>query len=141
MSAPPRFLSSVHAEYCDDDPVKELNGTKDDVPVAQIMQLTGRAGNYNDYAPVVTCMDTTIRNQVIPVGTLFVQRDQILLLASQIEFQTTTITNNCIVWLRELLVAMVDEELITQAKFGETVEVNPLPGATIGVHSAHPSCS
>ncbi|KAG2350862.1 hypothetical protein BDR05DRAFT_954984 [Suillus weaverae] len=128
-----RFLSSVHADYPDDDSVKEvtlraagfeihsdrhallqwLNGTKDDVPVTKIVQLTCQAGYYE---PVVTCTDTTIRNQVIPVGTFSrAQRDQILL-ANQIKFQKTSIINNCRVWLRELLVAMVDGELITQVK-------------------------
>ncbi|KAG1754819.1 uncharacterized protein EDB91DRAFT_1076905 [Suillus paluster] len=81
-----------------------LNGTKDDVPVTQIVQLT-----------------------VIPVGTFSrAQRDQILRLANQVKFQTTSITNNCRVWLRELPVAMVDEELITQEKFDEIIEVDPL---------------
>lgn len=83
--------------------------------MTKIVQLTCQAGYYE---PVVTCTDTTIRNlnQVIPVGTFSrAQRDQILL-ANQIKFQKTSITNNCRVWLRELLVAIVDEELITQVK-------------------------
>jgi hypothetical protein len=41
---------------------------KDDAPVTQIVQLTGQAGNYDYYAPVMTCTDTTIRNKIIPVG-------------------------------------------------------------------------
>ncbi|KAG2155631.1 hypothetical protein DEU56DRAFT_976202 [Suillus clintonianus] len=135
---------SVHTEYPDDYSVKEvtlyaagydihsdhhvllqwLNSTKDDAPVAQIVQLTG---NYNYYAPIVTCTDTTIRNQVIPVGAFSrIQRDQILHLANQVKFQNSSTTNNCRVWLRELLMAMVDEELITQAKFDEIIEVDPL---------------
>jgi len=149
MSAPPRFLGSVHTEYPDDDSVKDvtihaagkeissdrhvllqwLNGTKDDVPVTQVVQLTGQAGNYNYYAPVVRMRsaDTNIRNQVIPVGMFSrAQRDQILHLASQVEFRKTSTVNNCRVWLRELLQTMADNKLITQAKFEEIIKVDPL---------------
>ena len=149
MAAPPRFLGSVHTEYPDDDSIKEvtlhavgfeisserhvllqwLNGTKEDVLITQVVQLTGQPGSYNYYTPVVIpCgADHNTRNQVIPVGKFArEERDKILRLANQIQFQRTSITNNCRVWLRELLVAMVDEKLITEAKFGEIIEIDPL---------------
>jgi hypothetical protein len=87
----------------------------------------GQAGNYSYYAPVMTCTDTTIQNQIISVGTFpRAQRDQILFLANQVKFQRISITNNCRVWLGELLVVMVDEELITKVKFDEVVNADSL---------------
>jgi len=62
------------------------------------------------------------------VGTLSrAQRDQIIRLANQVKFQKTSTTNNCRVWFRQLLVAMVDEKLITQAKFDEIIAVDRQP--------------
>lgn len=116
-----KFLSTFHAEYRDDDSIKEvllhvtgfethfdrhvllqrLNSMKDDAPVTQIVQLTGQAGNYDYYAPVVTCTDTTIRKKIIPVGTLpRTQRDRRLVPANQFKFRKISTTNNCRVWLR-----------------------------------------
>ncbi|KAG2756371.1 hypothetical protein P692DRAFT_201699469 [Suillus brevipes Sb2] len=62
-----------------------------------------------------------------PCGTFpRTRRDRILFPANQNKFRKISITNNCRVCLRELLVAMVDEELITQMKFDEIIEAGPL---------------
>ena len=131
MSAPPRYLSSLHVEYPDNDSVKDVvlhaqgqggeisperhillqwvNGWSESSMITQVVRLTGQAGSYNYFAPVVKIREpnTNIDNQVIPVGTFTrAQRDQILYLASQVNFLKTSVVNNCRVWLRELLQAM-----------------------------------
>ena len=90
--------------------------------VTQIVQLTGQSGNYSYYVPVakLRSAQTMLSNQLFSLGEFSrAQRDQILDLARQVVFSKTSTTNGCRVWTRDLLVAMVQAHLISQAKFNE----------------------
>ncbi|KIK47579.1 hypothetical protein CY34DRAFT_208777, partial [Suillus luteus UH-Slu-Lm8-n1] len=86
-------LSTFHAECLDD--IKEvllhvtgfethfdrlvllqwLNSTKDDAPVTQIVQLTGQAGNYDHYAPVVVAQIPPFEIRSSLLGHSLVRRE------------------------------------------------------------------
>ena len=145
MALPPRFLNSVYDTYPDDDSVKEVtfhaqgltytgmvqdrhillqwnNATTEMGPVMQIVQLTGQSGNYSYYVPVaqVCSEEFMINNQLFSLGEFSrAQRDEILDLARQVIFSKTSTTNGCQAWTRDLLVAMVQAHLISQARFNE----------------------
>ncbi|KAJ8481059.1 hypothetical protein ONZ45_g15434 [Pleurotus djamor] len=113
---PPRFLQSVHIEYPDDDSTKDvylqaaslsypgfgdrhvliwwLNASCDEEDDAlQVIQLTGQAGNYHYFFPVVERSPTSLRasNQQFVLGTFTrAQREQILNLADEVAFSVTS---------------------------------------------------
>jgi hypothetical protein len=90
--------------------------------VSQIVQLTGQSGNYSYYAPVAQLgsAETMVNNLLFSLGEFSrAQRDEILDLARQVVFSKTSTTNGCRVWTRDLLVAMVQAQLISQTKFDE----------------------
>jgi hypothetical protein len=144
MALPPKFMNSVYATFPDDDSVKEVflqaagltysglgdrhvllqwvNSAETDTKATQMVQLTGQSGNYSYYAPVVKLRSeqSMVNNQHFSLGQLSrAQRDEILDLASQVVFQKTSTTNGCRVWTRDLLEAMVQADLISQATFDE----------------------
>ena len=144
MALPPRFLNSVYDVHPDDDSMKEVtlhakgltysgmgdrhvllqwnNATTEIGPVMQIIQLTGQSGNYSYYVPVaqVCSEEFMINNQLFSLGEFSrAQRDEILDLARQVVFSKTSTTNGCRVWTRDLLVAMVQANIISQSKFNE----------------------
>ncbi|KAF8351820.1 hypothetical protein F5887DRAFT_932522 [Amanita rubescens] len=144
MALPPRFLNSVYDTYPDDDSVKEVslyahgltysgvgdrhvllqwnNATTEMGLVTQIIQLTGQSGNYSYYVPVANLCSaqSMLNNQPFSLGEFSrAQRDVILDLARQVTFSKTSTTNGCRVWTRDLLAAMVQAHLISQAKFNE----------------------
>ena len=144
MALPPRFLNSVYDVHPDDDSMKEVtlhakgltysgmgdrhvllqwnNATSEIGPVMQIIQLTGQSGNYSYYVPVaqVCYEEFMINSQLFSLGEFSrAQRDEILDLARQAVFPKTSTTNGCRVWTRDLLVAMVQANIISQSKFNE----------------------
>jgi hypothetical protein len=106
-----------------------INAETDEGLVTQMVQLTGQPGNYTYYAPVVRlCSLTTMQtNQVFSLGEFSrAQRDKFLDLARQVVFSKTSTTNGCRVWTRDLLVVMVKNSLVSQAKFNEVDAGVPL---------------
>ena len=137
-------MNSVYNTYPDDDSVKEVilhadglsysgmgdrhvllqwnNVTTETDLVTQIVQLTGQSSNHSYYVPVAKLhsTQTMLDNQIFSLGKFSqAQRDEILNLAHQVVFSKTSTTNGCRVWMRDLLVAMVQAHLIPQAKFDE----------------------
>jgi hypothetical protein len=145
MAAPPKALNNVHDKYPDNDKLKEAfiqaegksypgygdrhvvlwwtnsNDANDGSGViTQVIQLTGQAGNYNYYAPVVKqCPLTSIQQHLqISLGNFTrEQRDKILDLAKSVQFYKKSTVNGCRVWTRDLLESMVNHGLTTKAKF------------------------
>ena len=88
----------------------------------QIIQLTGGPGNYNFYTlqveghPEGSMKNNTFYN----LGQYTrVQRDQIITLAKAVNFDRKSRVNNCMTWMRDLLVAMVGAELLSEDKLNE----------------------
>lgn len=100
---------------------ESATGSETDI-VTQIVQLTGQSGNYSYYAPVAKfrSLRSMVGNQTFSLGTFSrAQRDEILNLARHVVFSKSSTTNGCRVWTRDLLEAMVQARLISQAKFNE----------------------
>jgi hypothetical protein len=145
-------MNSVYVEFPDDGITKEiylqaanltysgvgdrhvliwwLNGTtKDGSEVAQIIQLTGQAGNYSYFVPVanVRSADATTGNLQLSLGEYTrAQRDQVLKLAKDVKFEKKSTTNGCRVWTRDLIGAMVEAGLISQERFADVDAKVPL---------------
>jgi hypothetical protein len=141
-------MNSVYDKYPDDDNTKEiylqaarltyagvgdrhvllwwLNG----VDVIQIIQLTGQPGNYGYYAPVAqqySVESAVAANLQIFLGEFTrAQREQIMELARKVKFERKSVVNSCRTWTRDLLEAMVEEGLISQAMFEDVDEKVPL---------------
>ncbi|KAJ3843547.1 hypothetical protein F5878DRAFT_262395 [Lentinula raphanica] len=86
-----------------------VNGTLADNPVTQIVQLSGIRGRF--------VFDSFTRGE----------RQLLLRLADEIEFDKTSVVNGCRVWMRELLLALVREGLISEETFEVIEEEVPLP--------------
>ncbi|OBZ71585.1 hypothetical protein A0H81_08974 [Grifola frondosa] len=110
MTTRNRFFNSVHGTHPDDDSIKAVylqahglqweglpahrhvllwwyNSPNHENPVIQIIQLTGEAGNYNYYSPVVTSLgaESYNTNLQITLGQFSrAQRDRILELANNV---------------------------------------------------------
>jgi hypothetical protein len=155
MAPPPRFLESVYDTYPDDQSTKEafiqaanlsFNGFGDrhvlvwwsngvdktsdtPKPVRQIIQLTGQAGNYTYFYPVANSHPPALiqNNFQASLGEFTRdQRDQIIALAKGIAFEKTSVVNECRVWTRDLLNAMVNAKLLSQERFHEIDRTIPL---------------
>ncbi|KAF8189409.1 hypothetical protein BJ912DRAFT_966851 [Pholiota molesta] len=156
MTTPPRFLESVYDTYPDDQSTKEVfiqaanisysgiisdrhvliwwsNGvdaaSDTPMPVRQVIQLTGQAGNYSYFYPVANSHlpDVINENFQASLGELTrVQRDQIVILSKAIVFEKKSTVNGCHAWTRDLLDAMVTAELLSQERFHEIVRTIPL---------------
>lgn len=141
MTTPPRFMNSVHTLYPDDDSEKEVyvqanglsfsgvgdrhvqiqwtNAVVDGRLVVQVVQLTGGVGGYGHYSPFVEIRPSAeINHELFVLGKFSrAQRDEILKLARDVVFVKASRTNNCCVWTRDLLGAMLGAGLISQATF------------------------
>lgn len=138
MAAPPCQMQSVYDSFPDDDSTKEVyfqaagltyseisdrhvllrwlnDELTEDVPITQVVQLTGQPGNYNYYAPVVVrSREPRTANLQITLGRFSrAQRDQILQLAMDVKFEKKFTVNSCRIWTRDLLEAMVGRGLIS----------------------------
>ena len=88
----------------------------------QIIHLTGGPGSYNFYTPQVQAhSETSIqKNTIYELGQYTrMQRDQILALARAVKFDKKSRVNNCQVWMRDLLAAMVNAKLLSEERFNE----------------------
>lgn len=86
----------------------------------QVVHLTGGPGNYAFYTPSVKRHSEASRqqNSFYPLGYYTrAQRDQIIYLASSIQFNKYSKVNDCLVWMRDLLSAMVAVGLLQKATF------------------------
>ncbi|KAJ3988811.1 hypothetical protein F5890DRAFT_256501 [Lentinula detonsa] len=107
-----------------------VNGTLADNPVTQIVQLSGIRGNF-----VFDSLVAKLRNPAtLDSHTQYylgsftrVERQLLLQLADQVVFDKASVVNGCRVWMRELLVAMVKENMISEETFEVIEEEVPLP--------------
>ncbi len=87
------------------------NGTLNQARVVQVIELVGIAGDYTFKSPVARLH----RPMQHPNTSFFLgefsreEREIILELAREVEFDGRSTRNGCRVWLRELLEAMVQE--------------------------------
>jgi hypothetical protein len=99
-----------------------INGIDGSRRYTQIIQLTGGPGNYNFYTPQVKAdSEESVKHNVFyKLGQYTrVQRDQIITLARAVNFDKRSCVNGCRAWTRDLLVAMVGAELLSEDKFNE----------------------
>jgi hypothetical protein len=99
-----------------------INGIDGSRRYTQMIQLTGGPGNYNFYTLQVKAdSEGSVRcNAFYELGQYTrVQRDQIITLAEAVNFDKRSRVNNCQTWMRDLLVAMVGAELLSEDKFNE----------------------
>ncbi|KAH8087204.1 hypothetical protein BXZ70DRAFT_1011672 [Cristinia sonorae] len=97
-----------------------LNGTDNHGErYMQLVHLTGGPGNYSFFS-------TSVQRQPPQTVTLYelgtftrAQRDQIIALARAVRFDKRSYVNNCQTWLRDVLEAMVNADLISRALLEE----------------------
>jgi len=106
------------------------NGTDAEGRVyTQIIQLSGGSGNYNFHTPQVKMDPEAFRgaDTYYPLGQYTrAQRDQIVALAKAVKFDRRSRVNNCQVWMRDLLEAMVGADLLSKAEFDKVDVSVPL---------------
>lgn len=141
----PKFLGSVYPTVPDNDEPKEVyveavgldkslgterhvtlswtnSAPEASVLVTQVVHLTGNPGNYNFYHPVAKPrrLESVVNNKRYILGKMSrAQRDAIGEHAKAIPFSKKSIVNNCQVWMRKLLVGMLEDGLITKETFAE----------------------
>ena len=99
------------------------------VVLLQVIQLTGQAGNYSYYAPVVLAFsqsEVTSHTQYHLGQYTRAQRDEILKIAETIKYERRSVVNGCRVWTRDLLMEMVARGLLREDKFEEVDTGVPL---------------
>lgn len=138
MARPNRFMNNQYNAFPDDNSDKEVVFQKDSRgvvefekhvlfnwyngqdakgnPVSQIVQLTGNPGAYAFYHPLAKLRNQASLQLYITwsLGVLTrPQRELLVQLASQIEFDMKGTTNNCQVWSADLLYAAYWNRIIT----------------------------
>ncbi|KAF9078529.1 hypothetical protein BDP27DRAFT_1309719 [Rhodocollybia butyracea] len=152
MAPRPRFLNDIYNDYPDNTSTKvvELQAADRSYPgygdryvllqwsngkdaegdeVTQIIQLSGMAGNYAYYYPLAKkqVAGSRIENTIFPLGNFTcAERERILALADSTTFEKTSVVNSCRTWTRDLLMAMVNENLLSMTTFNEIDEQVPL---------------
>ncbi|KAH9986386.1 hypothetical protein BJV77DRAFT_951119 [Russula vinacea] len=148
-----RALNPFGNKYPDDDKTKEiflqadgmeifdpddrhvllhwLNGNDDTAGThyIQIIHLTGGPGNYQFHREQVKAESQASleRNASYNLGSYSrAQRDQIMALAKAVEFYPRSRVNNCQTWMRDLLRAMVGDNLLPSEKFDQVDKEVPL---------------
>lgn len=139
-----RALNPYGNQYPDDDSTKEIvlqaDGLEAENPddrhvllrwtnavakgfrYIQIIHLTGGPGNYAFYQPQVKIhTDVSLKSNTPFVLGPYTreQRDQIIALASALQFDMKSRVNNCQTWMRLLLEAMVNAGLLSNALFDQ----------------------
>ncbi|PIL34491.1 hypothetical protein GSI_03268 [Ganoderma sinense ZZ0214-1] len=97
-----------------------FNGMEGSHTYTQVIHLTGGPGNYAFLTPSIKRHSEESRrlNTFYPLGLYTrAQRDQIISLASSIRFNRRSTVNDCLVWMRDLLEAMVAVGLLHKATF------------------------
>nr|VWO99819.1 CAAX prenyl protease (EC [Ganoderma boninense] len=105
------------------------NGQNGHVSYTQLIHLIGGQGNYAFYTPQVQPHSEASRqfSTFYPLGYYTrAQRDQIIALAQSIPFDRNSHVNNCCVWMRDLLRAMVAYGLLRKDIFDRVVAATPL---------------
>ena len=96
----------------------------------QIIHLTGHPGNRWEFHSIqvkAQSNDSLKRNTFYDLGSYSrAQRDRILGLADAVRFKPVSSVNNCQTWMRDLLEAMVDDDLLSLEKFKEYEKEIPL---------------
>jgi hypothetical protein len=95
----------------------------------QIIHLTGGPGNYSFHTPQVKIhSDTSLHSNTFHVLGEYTraQRDQIIALARAVPFDKRSRVNNCQTWMRLLLEAMVNDNLLSRALFDQISADVPL---------------
>ena len=96
----------------------------------QIIHLTGQNGHRWEYHSIqvkAQSNDSLKRNTFYDLGSYSrAQRDQILTLAKAVRFQPISRVNNCQTWMRDLLEAMVNNNLLPLEKFNQYDKEIPL---------------
>jgi len=108
-----------------------LNGTLADNPVSQVVQLTGIRGKFLfENEPVARLRNpVTMDNHTQYYLGSFTreERQLVLRLAQEVKFDGRSVVNGCRVWMRDLLQAMVKENLISEETFEVIEKQVPLP--------------
>ena len=95
----------------------------------QIIHLTGGPGNYQFLPEQVKAESQASleRNTAYSFGSYSrAQRDQIVALAKAVEFNRKSRVNNCQTWMHDLLLAMVNDNLLSLEKFNQVDKEVPL---------------
>ncbi|THV06684.1 hypothetical protein K435DRAFT_743149 [Dendrothele bispora CBS 962.96] len=108
------------------------NGTLGDSPVTQLVQLSGIRGKYayDSLTPMAKIRNSATMDSHTQyyLGSFSREERQILLqLAGNVEYESTSTINGCRVWMRDLLSAMVGRDLISEETFDDIAENVPLP--------------
>ncbi|KAF5345292.1 hypothetical protein D9758_008472 [Tetrapyrgos nigripes] len=107
------------------------NGRLGDSPVTQLVQLSGIRGNFSyDSLPIAKIRNAATMDSHTQyyLGTFTREERKLLLeLAKDIEYESTSTINGCRVWMRDLLLAMVNKDLISEETFDQIEENVPLP--------------
>jgi hypothetical protein len=105
-----------------------LNGNDETGRYTQIVHLTGGPGNYHFHPEQVKKHsddgdDDTFYN----LGSYSrAQRDQIVKLAKHVRFDPKSHVNNCQTWMRDLFLAMVNNDLLPLETFNKVDKKVPL---------------
>ncbi|CAL1711841.1 unnamed protein product [Somion occarium] len=96
----------------------------------EIVQLKGISGRYTyDHRVQMSSPTSEMNNERWSLGMATrAARNRIIEIAAAVPFNPRSTVNDCRVWMRLLLEAMVQEHIITQEKFDEIDRVQiPLP--------------
>ncbi|ETW82835.1 hypothetical protein HETIRDRAFT_107006 [Heterobasidion irregulare TC 32-1] len=114
-------MNSVHTLYPDDDSEKEVYVQANGLSFSGVgdRHLTGGVGGYGHYSPFAEIRPSAeIKHELFVLGKFSrAQRDETLKLARDVVLVKASRTNNCCVWTRDLLGAMLGARLISQAAF------------------------
>ncbi|PIL34487.1 hypothetical protein GSI_03264 [Ganoderma sinense ZZ0214-1] len=105
------------------------NGENGETKYTQLIHLTGGRGNYAFHTPQVKPHSEASRryNTFYPLGYYTrAQRDQVIALAQSIKFNRHSDVNDCCVWMRDLLGAMVAYGPLRKDIFDRVVAEVPL---------------
>ncbi|KAF9070822.1 hypothetical protein BDP27DRAFT_1323058 [Rhodocollybia butyracea] len=107
-----------------------FNGKLADSPVTQIIQLSGIPGKfvYESLVAKLRNPATMDSHKQYFLGSFTRAERQLLLqLADNVEYDKRSVVNGCRAWMRNLLLAMVKENLISEETFETIEEEVPLP--------------
>jgi hypothetical protein len=124
------FLQADDLEISDPDDrhvlLHWLNGNDETGRYTQIIHLTGGPGNYQ-FHPEQIKKHSDEENTFYNLGSYGrAQRVQIVKLAKAVKFSPKSRVNNCQTWMRDLLLAMVNNDLLPSETFNQVDKGVPL---------------